>query len=189
MEAWIDHPNVTAVIMAGFPGKLRVGLTISSNDSIRLSIGQEAGNSIVDVLYGYYNPSGRLPYTIPKGLEEWPVQIEFINTDLDPQPQVDYNEGVYGIAAQLWINAYPCSIGIYLDYRYYQQNNLTPRYGFGYGLSYTSFNYTNFQTRQLSDQNNERRWNSGEAYTAANATNQVGSSLSRVRHSGLMVAS
>jgi hypothetical protein len=161
---------------------LLVSLSVQTT-LIRLSIGQEAGNSIVDVLYGYYNPSGRLPYTIPKGLEEWPVQIEFINTDLDPQPQVDYNEGVYGIAAQLWINAYPYPIGIYLDYRYYQQNNLTPRYGFGYGLSYTSFNYTNLQTRQLSDQSNERRWNSGEAYTAANATNQVGSSLSRVRHS------
>ena len=69
--------------------------------------------------------------------------------------------------------------GIYLDYRYYQQNNLTPRYGFGYGLSYTSFNYTNFQAHRLSDQSNERRWNSGEAFAAANATNQVGSSLAK----------
>lgn len=145
MEAWIDHPNVTAVIMAGFPG-------------------QEAGNSIVDVLYGKYNPSGRLPYTIPKSLEDWPAQIQFINTDLDPQPQVDYTEGIY------------------LDYRYYQQNNLTARYGFGYGLSYTSFNYTNFQAHQLSDQSNERRWNSGETFTATNATNQVGSSLAKALH-------
>ena len=55
--------------------------------------GQEAGNSIVDILYGAYNPSGRLPYTIPKSLEEWPAQIQFVNTNLDAQPQVDYTEG------------------------------------------------------------------------------------------------
>ena len=45
VDAWIEHPNVTALIWAGVPG-------------------QEAGNSIVDVLYGDYNPSGRLPYTL-----------------------------------------------------------------------------------------------------------------------------
>jgi hypothetical protein len=44
-------------------------------------------------LYGAYNPSGRLPYTIPKTLEEWPAQIQFVNTNLDAQPQVDYTEG------------------------------------------------------------------------------------------------
>jgi hypothetical protein len=69
--------------------------------------------------------------------------------------------------------------GIYLDYRYYQQFNVTPRYGFGYGLSYTSFNYTNFQVRQLDDNWEQRRWDIQETFTASNATNQVGSSLSK----------
>lgn len=44
VESWIDHPNVTAVLNAGIPG-------------------QESGNSLVDVLFGKVNPSGRLPYT------------------------------------------------------------------------------------------------------------------------------
>jgi hypothetical protein len=56
-------------------------------------VGQEAGNSIVDILYGAYNPSGRLPYSIPRDVENLPAKLEFINTDLDPQPQVDYDEG------------------------------------------------------------------------------------------------
>lgn len=43
MESWIENPNITAVLMAGMPG-------------------QESGNSLVDVVFGKVNPSGRLPY-------------------------------------------------------------------------------------------------------------------------------
>lgn len=56
VEPWIDHPNVTALIWAGIPG-------------------QEAGNSIVDVLYGDYNPSGRLPYTIARSPSDYSAQL------------------------------------------------------------------------------------------------------------------
>ena len=56
IEPWIDHPNVTAVVWAGVPG-------------------QEAGNSIADVLFGDVNPSGRLPYTIAKSLEDYSAQL------------------------------------------------------------------------------------------------------------------
>jgi beta-glucosidase len=45
VTSWVDHPNVTAIINAG-------------------GAGQEAGNALVDVLYGDVNPSARLPYTI-----------------------------------------------------------------------------------------------------------------------------
>ena len=55
IEAWVDHPNVTALVWAGIAG-------------------QEAGNSIVDVLYGAYNPSGRLPYTIAKAVSDYGAQ-------------------------------------------------------------------------------------------------------------------
>ena len=44
---WYDHPNVKAIVWPGVPG-------------------QETGNSLADVLFGDYNPSGRLPYTIAK---------------------------------------------------------------------------------------------------------------------------
>ncbi|KAF8827401.1 hypothetical protein HHX47_DHR4000061 [Lentinula edodes] len=56
LEPWIDHPNVTAVLWAGLPGT-------------------EAGNSLVDVLYGEWNPSGRLPYTIAKNASDYPTMI------------------------------------------------------------------------------------------------------------------
>lgn len=56
LEAWIDHPNVTAVLWAG------LGAT-------------ESGYALVDVLYGDTNPSGRLPFTIAKSPSDYPAQI------------------------------------------------------------------------------------------------------------------
>lgn len=75
VEAWIDHPNVTALIWANVPG-------------------QEAGNSIVDVLYGDYNPSGRLPYTIAKSASDYPTQLI---TSEDPAAiiSIPYTEGLF----------------------------------------------------------------------------------------------
>ncbi|KAI0820480.1 glycoside hydrolase superfamily [Trametes gibbosa] len=56
VEAWIDTPNVTAVVWAGLPG-------------------QEAGNALADVLYGDVNPSGRLPYTIARRPSDYGAQL------------------------------------------------------------------------------------------------------------------
>jgi beta-glucosidase len=56
LEAWIEHPNVTAVVWAGLGGT-------------------ETGNALVDVIYGGKNPSGRLPYTIAKSPSDYPAQL------------------------------------------------------------------------------------------------------------------
>ena len=111
MEAWIDHPNVTAVLWAGIPG-------------------QESGNALVDVLYGKYNPSGRLPYTIAKNRSDYPADIIYVNTDVPAETQVNYTEGLN------------------IDYRHFLAQNITPRYEFGFGLSYTKFEYSNLQINQ-----------------------------------------
>jgi len=71
MEAWIDHPNVTAVLMAGLPG-------------------QESGNSEVDILWGQVNPSARLPYTIAKKRSDYPADVLY-NSSMDV-PQITYSE-------------------------------------------------------------------------------------------------
>ena len=108
VEAWIDHPNVTAVLWAGLPG-------------------QESGNSLVDVLYGAYNPSGRLPYTIARNRSDYSADVVYVEASDSETPQLDYTEGLN------------------IDYRHFLSANITPRFGFGFGLSYTSFNYTNLQ--------------------------------------------
>ena len=74
LEPWIDHPNVTAVVWANLPG-------------------QESGNSLVDVLYGDVNPSGRLPYTIAKSADDYPAQPVTGGTE-DDILLVEYTEGL-----------------------------------------------------------------------------------------------
>ncbi|KAK3081818.1 hypothetical protein LTS18_001826 [Coniosporium uncinatum] len=77
MDAWIEHPNVTAVLWAGLPG-------------------QESGNSLVDVLYGDVTPSGKLPFTIAKREEHYG---SLLNSTVAPPdtafPQSDFTEGVF----------------------------------------------------------------------------------------------
>ncbi|MEI7499518.1 MAG: glycoside hydrolase family 3 C-terminal domain-containing protein [Bacteroidota bacterium] len=77
--------------------------------------GMEGGNAIADVLFGDYNPGGKLPVTMPVNNAQMPAWNDNFNDD--------YNCG----------------------YRYYNELNLTPQYPFGYGLSYTSFTYSNLQ--------------------------------------------
>lgn len=91
-------------------------------------LGQNSGYSITDVLYGDVNPSGRLAYTIAKN-------------------ESDYATGVCHTAN--------CNFteGVYIDYKYFDAYNITPRYEFGYGLSYTSFAYTNISIQQTASIN------------------------------------
>ncbi|TFY82692.1 hypothetical protein EWM64_g1318 [Hericium alpestre] len=98
VEDWIDHPNVIA---------LRV-----------------EGNSLVDVLYGVYNPSGRLPYTIGKATTDYAAQVIYTS---------DENPVILPI---------PYSEGIFIDYKHFDQAGIAPRYEFGFGLSYTTFQYS-----------------------------------------------
>jgi len=84
--------------------------------------GQESGNGLVDVLYGAVNPSGRLPYTIGKQRSDYAADILYSSPD--SIPQVNYGEGLL------------------IDYRWFDAKNITPRFEFGFGLSYTSFDYS-----------------------------------------------
>lgn len=83
-------------------------------------LGQESGNAIDDVLFGAVNPSGKLVHTIAKNESDYD-QNTLVTQDL----QLDFTEGNY------------------IDYKYFDKYNVTPRYEFGYGLSYTTFEYTN----------------------------------------------
>lgn len=69
---------------------------------------QENGNALVDVLYGVVSPSGKLPYTIGKTASD------------------------YGTAIARGDDNFP--EGLFIDYRYFDKNNIAPRYEFGYGL-------------------------------------------------------
>ncbi|KAI0848821.1 glycoside hydrolase family 3 protein [Daldinia vernicosa] len=85
--------------------------------------GQESGNSLTDVLYGKVNPQGRTPFTWGKGAKDWGVSILFNSTS--PEPQQDFAEGLF------------------IDYRYFDREEIEPSFEFGFGLSYTNFTYSN----------------------------------------------
>jgi len=85
--------------------------------------GEESGTSLVDVLYGVVNPSGRLPFTIAKKDSDYSSDIIFPpNAGNNTAPFDNFPEGLL------------------VDYRAFDARNITPRFEFGFGLSYTTFN-------------------------------------------------
>lgn len=89
--------------------------------------GQEGGNSVADILSGRVNPSGKLTMTIPEKYEDVPSSENFQGTPIENPTNVSYTDGIY------------------VGYRYFNTFNVKPTYEFGYGLSYTDFNYSNIK--------------------------------------------
>ncbi|KAK8879261.1 beta-glucosidase M [Apiospora arundinis] len=91
--------------------------------------GQDSGKALVSLLYGKTNPSGRLPYTVARDESDYGALLDPSQFTPPEQykkfPQADFEEGVF------------------IDYRHFDARNITPRYEFGYGLSYTTFGYAN----------------------------------------------
>jgi beta-glucosidase len=87
--------------------------------------GQESGNSITDVLYGKINPAARTPFTWGPTRESYGTDILYTPNNGQGAPQDDFIEGVF------------------IDYRAFDFQNITPIYEFGFGLSYTTFEYSN----------------------------------------------
>ena len=90
--------------------------------------GQEAGNSVADIFTGKINPSGRLSMTFPMKYEDVPSSKNWLGTPAGNSPDyVNYAEGIY------------------VGYRYYDTFKVKPAYEFGYGLSYTTFDYSDLK--------------------------------------------
>jgi beta-glucosidase len=113
VDDWIENDNITAVIIAHLPG-------------------QDIGRSLVDLLYGRANPSGKLPYTVAKKAADYGD----ILSPSEPEgkywlfPQSDFTEGQF------------------IDYRAFDKKGITPRFEFGFGLSYTTFTYSGLKLQK-----------------------------------------
>ncbi|WP_418026924.1 glycoside hydrolase family 3 C-terminal domain-containing protein [Paenibacillus sp. JJ1722] len=95
--------------------------------------GQAAGGAIADLLFGDANPSGKLAETFPQSLKHNPSYL-FFPGDGD---RVEYREGIY------------------VGYRYYDMKDIEPLFPFGYGLSYTLFEYSHLTVSQTEMKDNE----------------------------------
>ncbi|PNS01446.1 glycosyl hydrolase family 3 [Petrotoga miotherma DSM 10691] len=93
--------------------------------------GQAWGGAVADILFGEVNPSGKLAETFPKKLSHNPSYLNFPGED----DRVEYREGVF------------------VGYRYYDKKQIDPLFPFGYGLSYTNFEYTDLtiDKREIND--------------------------------------
>lgn len=102
MNPWLDH----------------VGAVVE-----QFLVGETVGEALARVLFGEVNPSGKLPVTFPKRLED---------TSAYPYFPGECSHHVYGE-------------GIFVGYRYYEKKKIEPLFPFGYGISYTTFEYSNLR--------------------------------------------
>jgi beta-glucosidase len=87
--------------------------------------GQEGGNALADVILGRYSPSGKLPVTMPVKWEDSPAFGRFPGDG----KRLEYSEGVF------------------VGYRWFDKRSIQPLFPFGYGLSYTTFEYSDLHLR------------------------------------------
>lgn len=95
-------------------------------------LGSEAGNAIADVLFGDYNPGGKLPMTFPRSEGQIPIYYNHFNTGRPANNET----------ATHYVSAY-------IDLKN------TPKFPFGYGLSYTTFEYSNLKLSKKTMKNSE----------------------------------
>ncbi len=121
-----QNPNTIVILINGSP--IAMSDWIDSVPSVIEAWygGMEVGNAIANVLFGDVNPSGKLPLTFPKKLSDSPAH----NSERSfpgVEERVFYDEGIY------------------VGYRYFDKEQIDPLFPFGYGLSYTTFNYENLK--------------------------------------------
>ncbi|KAI9172450.1 putative beta-glucosidase M [Paramyrothecium foliicola] len=107
--------------------------------------GQDSGNALVSLLYGDSNFSGKLPYTLAKNESDYGHMLgpDTANGRFENFPQSNFTEGIY------------------VDYRHFDREDIEPRYEFGFGLSYTTFEMSRLKIDVVSNADTSE-WPTGE---------------------------
>ncbi len=117
------NPNTIVVLNGGTPFKVDNWIGNVKGLIDMFYSGQETGNAIADILFGDVNPSGKLPFSFIASEDQSPAFKGYKDKSL----KIEYNEGVF------------------VGYRYLDINNINPSFPFGFGLSYTNFEYSNLK--------------------------------------------
>jgi beta-glucosidase len=125
------NPNTIVVMHGGGvanmqPWAKKVGATLQA-----WFPGQQGGQALAEILYGKVNPSGKLPITIDKQIED--------NASYASYPDPSQYRGDNALTEMTY------NEGLYLGYRAYDKKNTKPLYPFGFGLSYTTFGYSDLK--------------------------------------------
>jgi len=136
-----------AIVVMNVAGVVEVASWRNMPDAILVAWqpGQEGGNSVVDVLSGKVNPSGKLAVTFPMSYSNAPSAKNFPGV-AEKSDKVDKAADLSGFSFMRrtpWEMVYEDDI--YVGYRYYNTFKVPVAYEFGYGLSYTGFTYSNLK--------------------------------------------
>jgi len=131
-EVYKVNPNIVLVLNNGRPLALPWAAANIPAIVEAWQLGTQSGNAIAQVLYGDYNPSGKLIMSFPRNVGQCPIYYNLYNTG---RP-TDKDQNVF--------------------WSHYSDVEKTPLYPFGYGLSYTSFAYKNLKIAKPSFQKNEK---------------------------------
>jgi beta-glucosidase len=117
------NKNTIVVINAGSPVAMEPWLDQVPAVLVMWYGGQEAGHALAAVLFGDFTPSGKLPVTFPRKIEDTPAYRHYPGENL----HTEYAEGIY------------------VGYRHYDRASIEPLFPFGHGLSYTKFDYSDLK--------------------------------------------
>jgi beta-glucosidase len=117
------QPNSVVILNNGAPVVMSDWLDSAAAVLEAWMMGQAGGGAIADILFGKINPSGKLAETFPVKLPDTPAYLNFPGENRE----VRYGEGIF------------------IGYRYYEKKQIPVQFPFGYGLSYTTFEYSNLQ--------------------------------------------
>lgn len=152
------NPNIITVLTSGAPNDLNVVRPLSKALLISWFNGSEGGNALGDVLVGNISPGGRLPFTFPVRLEDSPAYalrnypqgkrgadvFAGLVAETDPAEKPEGQTAEEDLSSDPNTAIY--SEGSLVGYRWFDTKNIPVMYPFGYGLTYTTFEYTNLQT-------------------------------------------
>lgn len=124
--------KVIAILNIGSPIEVVSWRNLVDGILLVWQAGQEIGRIVADTIVGKINPSGKLPTTFPRDYSEVP-SWNFPGEPKDNPLKVVYDEGIY------------------VGYRYYDTFGVEPAYEFGFGLSYTTFEYKNLEIIKLNN--------------------------------------
>ena len=140
VSAAFHRAGKKVVVVLNIGGVIETASWKNIPDAVLLAwqAGQEGGNSVTDILTGKQSPSGKLPMTFPLGLMDAAASANF---------PIDADTGVYFTnrrkdIGQKDVDQTDYAEGIYVGYRWFDKQNLAVSYPFGYGLSYTTFEYS-----------------------------------------------
>lgn len=137
------NPNTIVVLNNGDP------VAMPWKDDVKAILemwypGQEGGHATADVLTGDHNPGGKLPITFPKRIEDLAAHDPAHPERRAPAGRTPGKDAVQPNTARF-------TEGIYTGYRWFEKNSIEPLFEFGYGLSYTTFEYADLSVRRTAD--------------------------------------